>query len=321
MNTQNNDFDRIATVLLVVTLLSASLVLSAPTSTAYKQEALVVNDFVADAPWQVTDPGVGSLYLPLLVQIMDCDQTSIVLNRITVSDGSDGSPSEFRTYGETIDDHIWYDFFNPYDSNDIDFATYDVVNNKIQIHVVFLYNGASTATRDVYVELRSADLPTSAGFSDFYRTSTHTHSSFTDDSYEFGPILDTGGDSAYSAAADAQGIDFVAITDHSYDVTAAEWTDFNTAVGAANSEYTSKLIVGQEISCYNKENDGQNDGTDAGHLLTYNAGRIDTGQGMAKASRPDYNEDWVFSALQTESSQNVAYIAHPYDSYLVGDVY
>lgn len=102
MNTKKR-LRRIATLLIVVTLLSASLVLSAPTSMAYSQVTPTTNvDFVADAPWQVTDSGVGSLYLPLLVQIMDCDQSSIFLNRITVSDGSDASPSVYRDYGETI---------------------------------------------------------------------------------------------------------------------------------------------------------------------------------------------------------------------------
>lgn len=313
MNTKKR-LRRIATLLIVVTLLSASLVLSAPTSMAYSQVTPTTNvDFVADAPWQVTDSGVGSLYLPLLVQIMDCDQSSIFLNRITVSDGSDASPSVYRDYGETINDHIWYDFFNPIDDpTDIDFADYDVDDNKIHIEVVFLYDTILTKTRDVYVELRGDDLPTSAAFSDFYRTSTHTHSNYTDDTYEFGPILDASGVSAYSAAADAQGIDFIAITDHSYDVSSDDWTDFNTAISEANdNDYTSQLIVGQEISCGN----GGTDGTDAGHLLTYNADYIDTGQGVAHAAEPDYDEEWVLDELEDDSLQNVAYIAHPYDAY------
>jgi len=77
----------------------------------------------------------------------------------------------------------------------------------------------------------------------------HCHSSYTSDSVEFGAAPEV-----LQKAAKSTGLDFVCITDHSYDLLNAEkFKKLKTQIAKLNSTSTPTIVTGEEISCGNSK--------------------------------------------------------------------
>ena len=109
------------------------------------------------------------------------------------------------------------------------------------------------------VFLSNASLPKSEGW---HWGDVHLHSNFTDDQVEFGaPVRET------ARAAQTIGLDFIAVTDHSYDLDdqpdnflktdpqLKKWTAFQETVRAAQQKLDNFIIIpGEEVSVGNHRN-------------------------------------------------------------------
>lgn len=142
----------------------------------------------------------------------------------------------------------------------------------------------------------------------------HTHSNFTSDQIEFGAPLPQ-----MQEAAKSVGLDFFAVTDHSYDLDDAEdnyllndpalpkWHRFWSEVEELNRNGGDRptIIPGEEVSCGNYRNNNI-------HLLILNDRRFHRGYGDGAeklfANRPTQSLQQV---LQAASPQALAIAAHP----------
>jgi hypothetical protein len=130
-------------------------------------------------------------------------------------------------------------------------------NDYLDIHVKFTIrsNSGGRSERSSYLRVyRSAtSMPKLAGY---YRGDTHVHTIYSQSIIEFGsPLAPT------KEAAEAIGLDWVIVTDHTSDFDnwwdlniQKAWTRLGTEVDALNAEDTSVVFIrGQEISLLNKQ--------------------------------------------------------------------
>jgi len=120
---------------------------------------------------------------------------------------------------------------------------------------------------------------------------THCHSSYTSDSVEFGAAP-----SVLQKAAKSVGLDFVCITDHSYDLMNEKKFQKMRADAALTS-----LIVGEEVSCGNSKNQNV-------HLLVF--GNENYIEGHGDGGRRWWNTKPDLSISQAIGT-HFAYAAHP----------
>ncbi len=148
-----------------------------------------------------------------------------------------------------------------------------------------------------------------------YYGDMHVHSSYTRDQVEFGAPLQ-----AVQTMADASGLDFACITDHSYDMddSAAnpliqdpelkKWAEFQEEIKSLNNGISPVLIPGLEISCGNRR--GRNV-----HMLLLNDPVFYHGSGDGAErwfrTKP---ENQLSEILQNKSIGSIAYAAHPFVS-------
>ncbi|GBU25605.1 hypothetical protein R83H12_02255 [Fibrobacteria bacterium R8-3-H12] len=129
---------------------------------------------------------------------------------------------------------------------------------------------------------------------------THCHSSYTSDSVEFGaaPIV-------LQKAAKSVGLDFVCITDHSYDLmNEKKFQKMRNDVESANAgakNFLPLLIAGEEVSCGNSKNQNV-------HLLVF--GNENYIEGHGDGGRRWWNTKPDLS-IREATRKNIAYAAHP----------
>ncbi len=140
---------------------------------------------------------------------------------------------------------------------------------------------------------------------------THVHTDYTRDQVEFGPPV-----AAIAAMSRAMGVDWVALTDHSYDLDDAEDTYLRNdpnlprwhALARDVSEHDGDplLILGEEVSCGNSR--GENV-----HLLALGIDEFipGTGDGAERATvvRPELTIPQVARRIRAQGG--VAIAAHP----------
>ncbi|MDR0518326.1 MAG: hypothetical protein LBH25_14935 [Fibromonadaceae bacterium] len=128
---------------------------------------------------------------------------------------------------------------------------------------------------------------------------THCHSSYTSDSMEFGAAP-----AALQKAAKSVGLDFVCITDHSYDlINEKKFKKLKTEIANLNSISTPLLIAGEEISCGNSKKQNV-------HLLSFgNESYVD---GHGDGGRRWWNTKPDLSISEAiEKSNALCFAAHP----------
>ncbi len=152
------------------------------------------------------------------------------------------------------------------------------------------------------------------GFPGMFQGDLHTHSNYTSDQVEFGAPLP-----AMVSLARASGLQFLAVTDHSYDLddvhddylrndpSLQKWEAFLTEVEQLNSRTADfVLIPGEEVSCGNAQHKNV-------HFLVLNQPRFIPGSGDSGEQWPNTAPELHISdILQRYRSETAAYFAaHP----------
>ncbi len=223
-------------------------------------------DVFADAPWRVQSDKI-----PILVMVKDADGIcgdydlgNVEIYRDVDCDEDDNEADDTLLETETK----WYDvtvdesFYNLYEPGDWYGITYldpseHGLSGDVCFHVVIRDIGGWldpdwSAHSHFNVTIANDTLPT---LTDWHAGDTHYHSSYTDNAVEFGFPVE-----ATVEAGKSIGLDWNAITDHSFDVGDSKTTDSNhkwEVLKSDVSSYTSesyRLILGEEVSCYGHEN-------------------------------------------------------------------
>ncbi len=218
-------------------------------------------DVFADAPWRVQ-----SDRMPILVMVKDADiygdydlgNVEVYLDEDCDDDNDETKDkylgTENKWYG-TVVDASSYNLYNAGDWYGITHLTptkYNLSGN-VCFHVVIREIGGWLdpdwdAHSHFKVKIVDNMLPT---LTNWYAGDTHYHSSYTDNPWEFGFPIE-----ATVEAGKSIGLDWNAITDHSFDIGDSKTTDPNHKWDALKREvntYSSesyKLILGEEVSCY-----------------------------------------------------------------------
>lgn len=223
-------------------------------------------DVFADAPWRVK-----SGKIPILVMVKDADgicgdydlgNVEIYLDEDCNEDDNEADDTlletETKWYGATIDES----FYNLYYPGDWYGITYldpseHGLSGDVCFHAVIRdIGGWVDPDGDTHshfnVTIISDTLPI---LTNWHPGDTHYHSSYTDNIVEFGFPVE-----ATVEAGKAIGLDWNAITDHSFDLGDSKTADPNHKWNALKSDVSSyttdsyRLILGEEVSCYGHEN-------------------------------------------------------------------
>ena len=232
-------------------------------------------EIIADAPYRLTLPGP----LPVLLLIKDAHLHPITLQQAEVF--INGRKRYSQSFNRRVESRF-YETFLEIPIND-DTAGPKEVAVKIRYRVrgkqkvCFNDNYRTSSKAPLSVYFSAHDLPRAEHF---YYGDLHSHSSFTEDQIEFGAGLVT-----MRRMAQAVGLHFFAVTDHSYDLDdlpdnyltndpqLRKWQAFWQEVQRLNGEASLPLMVpGEELSVGNHR--GRN-----AHLLILNNARFIVGRG------------------------------------------
>jgi len=154
------------------------------------------------------------------------------------------------------------------------------------------------------VAISQDDLPT---ISDWYCGDTHLHSKYTNDAWEMGYPIDLT-----QAASKALGLDWIAVTDHSFDLDPSKWQEQTADCNGISSD-SFRVLQGEEVSCYLPGTGrlfGLIPGYQYNHLLVYGANFIPGGE-WEDATDSNHVPEEVIDIVNSQNG--VVYIAHPFD--------
>ncbi|HIH86500.1 MAG TPA: CehA/McbA family metallohydrolase, partial [Methanosarcinales archaeon] len=222
-------------------------------------------DVIADAPWRVQSDKI-----PILIMVKDADaicgdydlgDVEIYLDGDCDKDNNEADDTLLETetkWHGVIVDESFYNLYYPGDWYGITYLdpSEHGLTGDVCLHVVIRdVGGLIDLDRDAHshfnVTIATDTLPT---LTNWHPGDTHYHSSYTDNAVEFGfPV------NATVEAGKAIGLDWNAITDHSFDVRDSKTADPNHKWNALKNDITTyttdsyKLILGEEVSCYGHE--------------------------------------------------------------------
>jgi len=278
-------------------------------SRLYKKEP----EIIADAPFRV-EPGKP---VPILLLVKDGHRFPIFFNSVTITLKaiSGENISKKLSINEKIENQkFWHKiiYFEP-PNNTTGSVQFDVefeinINGKIKNYCNDNYRISSHRPLDVYL----ADEPLPQ-FDNWYFGDFHYHSSYTEDQVEFGAPL-----KATAQIAQAMGLNFFAVTDHSYDLDDRDdsfilndpeipkWFKMWEEAESLNSNLKNFVILpGEEISAGNCKNRNV-------HLLILNNKRFFQGKGDGAEqwfkTKPDLSINQILDKLD---SQAIAIAGHP----------
>jgi hypothetical protein len=270
-------------------------------------------EILIDAPWRI-EPGHP---IPLMILIRDADRFPVHLNEIILKiQYRDGSVQTQRIALELNIRESWWHRILELDTN-----AYPAGVATISAHMkaVYLETGKkqcfvndnlwSSSHHPLTVYLASDPLPR---FENWHHGDLHYHSAYTADQVEYGAPLEPT-----VRMAAALGLEFMAVTDHSYDLDdpfnhylerdpdLVKWKTMQQDIERAQKHTGIILFSGEEVSCGNHR--GENV-----HLLLINNRNYFPGSG-------DSNERWfhnrpelsIIDVLNRMDSDTLAFAAHP----------
>jgi len=271
-------------------------------------------EIITDIPWRL-EPGET---LPLLCLVKDADKFPADIGPVFLElyDGEGKLRFSWRSeFTETVKSRFWWRIFPLELPEDLKGR----FQAKVGLHLrqgtreklITGHNYRRSGRHYHVITLSEHPLPRTPGW---YLGDIHHHSYYTDDQAEFGSPPE-----ATSAAARALGLDWVAITDHSYDLDDREgdpraydphhgkWERFRQEVQKLNRENTRPLLVpGEEISVGNQENRNV-------HLLALGHERFIPGRGddaeKVGLARPTISLEEALGRLAEQNA--LAFAAHP----------
>ncbi|MFA6908299.1 MAG: CehA/McbA family metallohydrolase [Patescibacteria group bacterium] len=257
-------------------------------------------DFHSDAPW-VFRGGLTS-DIPIITFIKDANIDPLLLDYVAyyMSDTNeliaryDPNPDMTVNYG------IWWLRLYGLDPAEQGLAVGDTL--KLRVETRFR-DQLVWHTYQYFLEIQiGPPLPSLAGW---YRGDTHHHTYYSDNTFEFGgePLFD-------AQAAESTGLDWMAVTDHSYDVTPAEWDEIKLR-SSQSSTSTFRLLPGLEFSA---DNNNTNDNVDDRiHLLGFGLQNWISGPESIPSFDVHANAPRTLSAIlgDIQAQIGVAYASHP----------
>ena len=227
-------------------------------------------EVVFDAPRRI-DPGKP---LPVYLIIKDADRYPVRLSEIVIKvTYADGCQKIARfPYGDrVVNDTLWWDSINfiPVCTGTVQIQAHALIRRgKKDLHVT-TDNYAGTSRQPLMVYVSQAPLPALPGW---LHGDIHCHSDLTSDVIEFGAPVEVGAFAGY-----CMGLQWIAVTDHSYDFTTddgdgspPEWEALNEKADMLAPTLT--VIPGEEVTCRNLS--GKNC-----HMLILNGRRFVPGSG------------------------------------------
>ena len=265
-------------------------------------------EIIADVPQRVQ----AGKPVPLLVVIKDAHRYPITLTRISaLIDQKNVFQQEFnRSFDRLYQDvivRIPPEYFTPGEHR---------INVKIEYRigdrVVVCYNDnyRTTSHAPLVVRITEQNYPR---FENCFFGDLHVHTNYTTDQIEFGASL-----KATVQMAQALELDFIAVTDHSYDLDddpndylsndpdLPKWRRFQAEVAEVNqNENEFCVLPGEEVSVRNEQ--GRNI-----HLLIFNHDRFIPGSGdSGERWLRFYSEHSLNEALAQLDDRAAAFGAHP----------
>jgi hypothetical protein len=268
-------------------------------------------EIIVDIPRRV-EPGFD---LPVLLIVKDAHRYPVTIHSITIQSQESGLlPHEF-TIDQKIDVPFWSKLFTiPIDKLPHKLLTLNVlvrVSQKGREFYIQNDNYIGTSHTPLSVNISEYPFPKLPGL---VVGDLHVHTRYTDDQVEFGaPIFDT----AY--IAQAQGLDFFAAADHSYnlddtwdnylrnDPHLSKYKSYQEEIDSWNLQNgnTFQVIPGIEVSAGNKRHRNV-------HLLVLGSGEFISGKGDSAETwfrtHPDLSISQVIERLE---SNRIALAAHP----------
>ncbi len=265
-------------------------------------------EIIADVPHRLTLPAS----LPVLLLVKDAHLYPVTLQKVEVFINAQ------KIFEETLHLLIREHFFERI----FEIPLEDLSEGRKEIHVKIVYrvrNKVRTCWNDNYRQTGHAPLPCYFSHQDLPRPpgwfygDMHSHSSYTEDQIEFGAGLPT-----MKRMAQAVGLDFFAVTDHSYDLDDVpgnylrndpafpKWQAFKNEAQKLNAQNRPPVLIpGEEASVGNSR--GQNV-----HLLILNHTGFVRGSGDSGEKWFRFKPEHTLSELPALiSGQAMLVPAHP----------
>lgn len=212
-----------------------------------------------------------------------------------------------------VDASIWWDSFNlmPEGAGTICIHPTLVLREGKRFRTVEVDNYPGSSRRPLTVAVSPTGLPTSEGW---YHGDIHCHSFFTADQIEFGAPLELS-----TLAAFCAGLDWMAATDHSYDLDDREddylvndphlpkWFLMQSKAALLNESLDAFTVIpGEEVTC--RTRDGGNC-----HLLALSSGRFIRGSGDSGEKGLSHSTECSIGEAAAECMEwgGLACAAHP----------
>lgn len=263
---------------------------------------------ICDAPFRLKS---ANATLPISVAFHDADNDDVQLQFVEVFDDDNGMLVASYPVWEWISAPFHSYLFDDLSAGNFGCAPGDTAWIKVVLHcddhdIPFI---PEEYTFTQYLKVRiGRDLPALPGW---YYGDVHTHSSYTNNIYEYGGPLEM-----FSAAAEAIGLSFVTISDHSSDFDAAGqlWNQMANAC-AVYSTAAVHLIPAEEVNL--DDNEVNNYIDNRIHFLNY-SGYFIRGPEAPITFSMDTSDDFtkLSEALSSmEAGGGFGYAAHPFQAY------
>ena len=278
-----------------------------PLSRYFKREP----EIYADAPHRI-EPGQN---LPISLIIKDANKYLITLKNVNIKIISENDLTlEFDYKYNKILNKLWFEEIYHIDHTKLS------GNLKIWCEILFERKGKkrtvinhNVKTSEVLPLITQVDEDHLPGSEFFLWGDLHYHSNYTEDYIEFGaPLKST------KSAATALGLDFFAITDHSYDLDdkygswkesdpeLIKWNDSRKEITNLNIFDGTLIIPGEEISAQNKNGK-------IIHILMLNNPKFIPGSGdSGEKPLKRYSEHTVEEVISMQTDDSLVLAAHPF---------
>jgi hypothetical protein len=278
-----------------------------PFSRYFKREP----EIYADAPHRI-EPVQD---LPISLIIKDANKYPITLKNVHIKIVNENNNTlEFDYKYNKILNELWFE--------EIYFIDHTVLSGSLKIWCEILFErkgkkqsviNHNVKTSEVLPLITKVDEDSLPGSEVFMWGDLHYHSNYTADFIEFGaPLKST------KSAATALGLDYLAITDHSYDLDdkfgswkepdpeLKKWNDSRSEIITLNEASGTLLIPGEEISAQNKY--GKIVHTLMLNNPQYIPGSGDSGEKPLKR----YSEYTVQEVINMQPDNSLVLAAHPF---------
>ncbi|NOZ61929.1 MAG: CehA/McbA family metallohydrolase [Calditrichaeota bacterium] len=269
-------------------------------------------EIVADAPFRI-DAGKP---IPVLIFVKDAHRYPIELEKIQIEIGNRGETRlfEIKISKIKIDEKFWHRIFF------VDLPESFRGDVKLDVGIEIRMAGKPRRYRNDNYRISShlplrvfvSDEPVPR-FQDLYFGDVHWHSYFTEDMVEFGAPVETA-----IHMAQALGLDFFAVTDHSYDLddqrdnwlvndaALPKWHAMKKEIEELNKKNSGIIVLtGEEVSVGNRKNRNV-------HFLVINSEKFFPGKGDGAEkwlrTKPDLSLTQILEQLSPEA---LAIAAHP----------